>query len=328
MAKARTQRDAPAQVETTPPPVAPGKKAKKVTTAAKKKTAAKTAPAKAAAPKMAPAVTTTARGKAPPAKTIAAKTKAQVPSPSPKKGAAKTAAAPTATAKAAGTKAAGTKTAAPKVAAGKSAPQKAAVPETAARTKTAGRKAAAPETPAKIVAVKTVPPRRPVARAAAPIPSARRGRPALAPRKAPTATPHKAPATAGKLGSGGPQVFTVSHLNEADFKADGLRTYAQYRDLGIAAATGGLCQAHVIRLIPPCTDEVRKRHVHQADLQLVYVLKGWMKNEFEGHGEQMMSAGSCWLQPSGIKHTVLDYSADCEVLEIIVPADFKTEELA
>jgi uncharacterized cupin superfamily protein len=123
-------------------------------------------------------------------------------------------------------------------------------------------------------------------------------------------------------------VFTVSHLHEADFKADGLRSYAQYRDLGIAAASAGLCQAHVIRFVPPCTDAVRKRHVHTVDLQLVYVLQGWIKNEFEGHGEQMMSAGSCWLQPSGIKHTVLDYSPDCEVLEIIVPANFKTEELA
>jgi hypothetical protein len=53
-----------------------------------------------------------------------------------------------------------------------------------------------------------------------------------------------------------------------------------------------------------------------------------MKNEFAGVGVQMMSTGSCWIQPSGIEHTVLDYSADCEVLEIIVPADFKTEELA
>ena len=91
-----------------------------------------------------------------------------------------------------------------------------------------------------------------------------------------------------------------------------------------AEATAGLCQAHVIRMVPPCTDEVRERHVHAVELQLVYVLKGWMKNEFEGHGEQMMSAGSCWIQPPGIKHTVLDYSADLEVLEIIVPADFKT----
>jgi hypothetical protein len=124
-----------------------------------------------------------------------------------------------------------------------------------------------------------------------------------------------------------PQLFTVSHAKDSQFKADGLRPYAVYRDLGIAAATGGLCQAHVIRMIPPVTDEVRKRHYHVTDLQLIYVLKGWMKNEFEGHGEQLMEAGSCWLQPPRIKHTVLDYSDDLEVLEIIVPANFKTVDL-
>jgi uncharacterized RmlC-like cupin family protein len=123
------------------------------------------------------------------------------------------------------------------------------------------------------------------------------------------------------------QRFTVSHLNEADFAADGLRAYALYRDLGIAAASGGLCQAHVIRFLSPCTDEVRKRHMHEPELQLIYVLKGWIKNEFEGEGVQMMSAGSCWLQPPGIKHIVLDYSPDVELLEIIVPADFKTTEV-
>lgn len=123
------------------------------------------------------------------------------------------------------------------------------------------------------------------------------------------------------------QRFTVSHLRQEDFVADGLRAYALYRDLGIAAATNGLCRAHVIRFVPPCTDEVRKRHLHEAELQMIYVLKGWVKNEFEGHGEQLMQAGSCWLQPPGIKHTVLDFSDDCEVLEIIVPADFKTVEL-
>ena len=40
-----------------------------------------------------------------------------------------------------------------------------------------------------------------------------------------------------------------------------------------------------------------------------------------------MEAGSCWRRPPKIKHTVLDYSDDCEVLEIIVPADFKTAEV-
>jgi hypothetical protein len=123
------------------------------------------------------------------------------------------------------------------------------------------------------------------------------------------------------------QLFTVSHLIEDGFKPDGLRPYARYRDLGIGKASGGLCQAHVIRFTPPCTDEVRKRHVHDVELQLVYVLKGWIKNEFDGHGEQLMQAGSCWLQPPQIKHTVLDYSDDCELLEVIVPAEFATVEV-
>jgi uncharacterized RmlC-like cupin family protein len=201
---------------------------------------------------------------------------------------------------------------------------KAPAPKQAPPRKPAARKAAAP---AKVAAKKAVA-RRPAARTAVPTPAARRARTVALPRKAPTATARKAPAAgAPSPKTHPPQKFTVSHLSQDDFKTDGLRLYAKYRDLGVAAATGGLCQAHVIRFIPPCTDEVRKRHVHEVDLQLVYVLQGWMKNEFEGHGEQMMSAGSCWLQPAGIKHTVLDYSPDCEVLEIIVPADFKTEEL-
>jgi len=141
-------------------------------------------------------------------------------------------------------------------------------------------------------------------------------------------TVKRAAAKAARLKTKGPtQTFTVSHLDEADFKQDGLRAYAHYRDLGIAQATGGLAQAHVIRLIAPCTDEVRKRHIHDVELQLVYVLKGWVRNEFEGHGEQLMQAGSCWLQPPKIKHTVLDYSDDCELLEIIVPSEFATTEL-
>lgn len=128
-------------------------------------------------------------------------------------------------------------------------------------------------------------------------------------------------------GTSPPQNFVVSHLSEADFKADGLRPYARYRDLGVAEATHGLARAHVIRMIPPCTDEVRKRHFHTVQLQMVYVLKGWMKNEFEGQGEHTMHAGSSWIQPPGIRHTVLDYSDDLEVLEIILPADFETTEV-
>ena len=123
------------------------------------------------------------------------------------------------------------------------------------------------------------------------------------------------------------QTFTVSHQREQDF-AVGLRRYAQYRDLGMAKATHGMVQAHVIRFVPPCDPrEVAKLHYHDVDLQMVYVLKGWIKTELEGAGAHVMRAGSCWLQPPRIRHKVLDYSDDCEVLEIVLPADFETVEL-
>jgi hypothetical protein len=123
------------------------------------------------------------------------------------------------------------------------------------------------------------------------------------------------------------QTFNVSHHREADF-AEGLRRYAHYRDLGMAKATGGMVQAHVIRFVPPCDPvEVGKLHYHDVELQMIYVLKGWIKTELEGAGAHVMAAGSCWLQPPKIRHKVLDYSDDCEVLEIVLPADFETVEL-
>ena len=57
---------------------------------------------------------------------------------------------------------------------------------------------------------------------------------------------------------------------------------------------------------------------------MIYVLKGWIKSEFEGQGAHTMHAGACWIQPPRIEHKVLDYSDDCEVLEIILPAEFET----
>src|SRR5882672_5693780 len=63
--------------------------------------------------------------------------------------------------------------------------------------------------------------------------------------------------------------FNVSHRDTSTFKHDGLRSYATYRDLGIAEATNGLVVAHVIRMIPPCTADVRKRHYHDVQFQMV-----------------------------------------------------------
>jgi len=154
-------------------------------------------------------------------------------------------------------------------------------------------------------------------------PPARRRAAAAGKRKT---KPKARPKTRSKAGPK-QQSFVASH-HRPDAFAQGLRRYAQYRDLGIAAATGGLARAHVIKMIPPCDPaEVSKRHYHDVEFQMIYVLKGWIKGEYEGAGEVTMREGSCWLQPPKIEHTVLDYSDDCELLEIILPADFETVEL-
>ena len=125
------------------------------------------------------------------------------------------------------------------------------------------------------------------------------------------------------------QKFAVSHNRDEDFKVDGLRPYAAYRDLGFAEATNGMVQAHVIRHAPGSKpeDRVSARHYHVVDFQMIYCIKGWMKSEFEGQGIVHISAGTSWIQPSGIKHKVLEMSEDLELLEIILPAKFDTVDV-
>jgi mannose-6-phosphate isomerase-like protein (cupin superfamily) len=124
-----------------------------------------------------------------------------------------------------------------------------------------------------------------------------------------------------------PQRFAVSHAATSPF-VEGLRAYAQYRDLGFAEATGGLARAHVIRFVPPFDPaEVSKLHTHAVEFQMIYVLKGWIESDFEGEGRIRMETGSSWIQPPGIRHKVTGYSDDCEVLEVILPADFETQML-
>ena len=160
--------------------------------------------------------------------------------------------------------------------------------------------------------------------------TAQKKSPAKPSAKSTSRKPIKARATpAPKPRARAKQRIAISHYRDGDFVPNGLRAYAHYRDLGIADATQGLAQAHVIRLIGPCNPaEVSKLHFHDVEFQMVYVLKGWVKTYMEGQGETLMKEGSCWTQPPKIKHLIRDYSDDCELLEVILPAEFKTVELA
>ena len=119
--------------------------------------------------------------------------------------------------------------------------------------------------------------------------------------------------------------FVVSHANAARFER-GLRSFYEYRDLGIKDATAGRVEAHVIRAAAG-KEFSSQPHIHKTAFQLVYVLKGWIEFEYEGQGRVRLEAGSCVHQPPEIRHRELGHSEDIEMLEVVLPAGFETEEV-
>ena len=117
--------------------------------------------------------------------------------------------------------------------------------------------------------------------------------------------------------------FVATHADGAVFTR-GLRSFFEYRDLGIRRATGGQVDAHVIRAAAG-TEFSSQPHRHGTTFQLVYVLKGWIEFEYEDQGRVRLEAGSCVYQPPGIRHRELGHSEDIEMLEIVMPGEFKTE---
>lgn len=117
--------------------------------------------------------------------------------------------------------------------------------------------------------------------------------------------------------------FSVSHAGSSTFEQRGLRSFFEYRDLGILDATDGAVVAHVIRAVPgaPALSEL---HHHDVSFQLVYVLKGWIRFDYEGVGEVLLEPGTCVHQPPGIRHTELGHSDDLELLEVVMPGRFET----
>ena len=119
------------------------------------------------------------------------------------------------------------------------------------------------------------------------------------------------------------QLFSANLAKDTLYKT-GLRSFMEYRDLGIEKATHGKFRAHVIRIkgVAGAHEELHTTglHKHECDFQMFYVLKGWMKLVYEGQGEHTFRAGDCVLQPAAIVHNELDCSDDVEILEVYSPA--------
>ena len=144
-------------------------------------------------------------------------------------------------------------------------------------------------------------------------------------RKAVKAKPIRRPAKIAKPATK-KATYSISYVDQSTFAGRGLRSYFEYRDLGIEQATGGRVGAHVIRV---ASGEGRGtgRHRHKLDFQMIYILNGWARFYYDGQGEITVARGTCVHQPPGIAHDLIDYSDDLEILEIISPAQFATEEV-
>lgn len=118
----------------------------------------------------------------------------------------------------------------------------------------------------------------------------------------------------------------LTPLEDGRFHREGPRSFVEYRDLGMAHASGGRIGGKHIRAIQPFSEETGW-HWHDMTAHFVYVLKGWIKFRFDGMDEPVtVIAGSCLSQPGGVAHNVVGQSDDLELIEINIPADYITAE--
>ena len=122
-----------------------------------------------------------------------------------------------------------------------------------------------------------------------------------------------------------PDLNTFSHLKPGvtPYTAQGLRSFFEYRDLGVAAATNGKVIAHLVKANEPPTQGTGW-HYHVCDFQIVVMMKGWAKFMYEDK-VTLVEEGDVVHQRPGMVHYLFDYSPDMEYLEIVSPADFGSE---
>ena len=105
--------------------------------------------------------------------------------------------------------------------------------------------------------------------------------------------------------------------------APGRRSFFQYRDLGVEAATNGRMRAVQNNSIAGMTQPTGW-HYHDCEMQFVYVLKGTLTIEFEDGTVGTFGAGDSFFVPGGMKHNEIYVSEDKEALEVSVPAKIGT----
>ncbi len=96
----------------------------------------------------------------------------------------------------------------------------------------------------------------------------------------------------------------------------------EYRDTGIGAATGGLAGARVARPsgapTPPATDWIE----HDTEFAQLVVLGGTVTIELDGAEPTRLANADSVAIPGGVPYRLVEPSADCELLDVTLPAQF------
>jgi quercetin dioxygenase-like cupin family protein len=104
----------------------------------------------------------------------------------------------------------------------------------------------------------------------------------------------------------------------------GLRSHLQYRDLGLAAVTGGKLSAQHIRAVGKAGEMRNGWHCHDLDFQFFYVLRGWLKLQTQDGEHLTLGPGDSGYHPPFYWHDEYDFSEDYEVVELTGPAHVET----
>ncbi len=103
----------------------------------------------------------------------------------------------------------------------------------------------------------------------------------------------------------------------------GRRSFFKYRELGVTDATNGRMRAQVTSATQGM-GEPTGWHYHVCEQQFVYMLKGWVDLEFEDGTKVRLKEGESLMIPGGTRHNETATADELELLEISVPAEFKT----
>jgi mannose-6-phosphate isomerase-like protein (cupin superfamily) len=112
---------------------------------------------------------------------------------------------------------------------------------------------------------------------------------------------------------------TVAHARlKEPVLVKGRREFFQYRDLGVAEASGGGMRAQVM-MASQGLSRPTGWHFHECDGQFIYIIKGWVDLEFEDGRTIRVEQGDSLFIPGYMRHNEIRTADELEILEVSTP---------